>query len=102
MSFSVRPVSVSYRVNRLQPLPFRTPVIQTLNPVRPPLTDRNELNTPARISAEEAAQKTLAGIERGSFEIHYPQALHPRDAAAAGAALPAVFPAGPAHHGVVT
>jgi predicted NAD/FAD-binding protein len=31
----VRPVCVSYLINRLQPLPFRTPVIVTLNPVEP-------------------------------------------------------------------
>lgn len=31
-----RPVSVSYYINRLQPLPFRQPVIVTLNPVREP------------------------------------------------------------------
>jgi NAD(P)-dependent dehydrogenase (short-subunit alcohol dehydrogenase family) len=49
--------------------------VYLINPgfVRTPLTDRNEFNMPALISAEEAAQKTLAGIERGSFEIHYPK-----------------------------
>ncbi|MEO8038610.1 MAG: FAD-dependent oxidoreductase [Betaproteobacteria bacterium] len=31
-----RPVSVSYLLNRLQPLPCRTPVVVTLNPVREP------------------------------------------------------------------
>ena len=31
-----RPVSVSYLINRLQPLPFRTPVVVTLNPAREP------------------------------------------------------------------
>lgn len=31
-----RPVSVSYLINKLQPLPFRTPVIVTLNPTTPP------------------------------------------------------------------
>lgn len=31
-----RPVSVSYLINRLQPVPCRTPVIVTLNPVREP------------------------------------------------------------------
>lgn len=34
-----RPVGVSYLINRLQPLPFRRPVIVTLNPVRPPRPD---------------------------------------------------------------
>ncbi|MDX1593980.1 MAG: FAD-dependent oxidoreductase [Gammaproteobacteria bacterium] len=35
-----RPVGVSYWLNRLQPLPFRTPVIVTLNPNRPIAADR--------------------------------------------------------------
>lgn len=30
------PVAVSYLINRLQPLPFRTPVVVTLNPTREP------------------------------------------------------------------
>jgi hypothetical protein len=28
---------------------------------------------PALISAEAAAQRTLQGLERGAFEIHYPK-----------------------------
>jgi len=39
-----RPVGVSYLINRLQPVPFTTPVIVTLNPPREP--------DPARIIAE--------------------------------------------------
>ena len=31
-----RPVAVSYLINKLQPLPVRTPVVVTLNPVREP------------------------------------------------------------------
>ena len=31
-----QPVSVSYLINRLQPLPFKTPVMVSLNPVREP------------------------------------------------------------------
>jgi len=31
-----QPVGVSYLINRLQPLPFRTPVVVTLNPAREP------------------------------------------------------------------
>ena len=30
------PVSVSYLINKLQPLPFKRPVVVSLNPVRPP------------------------------------------------------------------
>ena len=32
----MHPVCVSYLVNQLQPLPFRTPLVVTLNPVTPP------------------------------------------------------------------
>jgi predicted NAD/FAD-binding protein len=39
-----RPVSVSYLINRLQPLPFRRPLIVSLNPFREP--------DPARVIAE--------------------------------------------------
>ena len=35
-----RPVTVSYLINRLQPLPFRRPVIVSLNPFREPEPDR--------------------------------------------------------------
>ena len=35
----MRPVSVSYWLNSLQPLPFSTPVIETLNPFREPRSD---------------------------------------------------------------
>lgn len=35
-----RPVSVSYLINKLQPLPVETPVIVTLNPVHEPRADR--------------------------------------------------------------
>jgi uncharacterized protein len=36
----MRPVSVSYWLNSLQPLPFDTPVVETLNPFREPDPDR--------------------------------------------------------------
>ena len=35
-----RPVSVSYLINRLQPVPFSTPVVVSLNPFREPAPDR--------------------------------------------------------------
>ena len=62
-----QPVSVSYLINRLQPLPFKTPVVVTLNPVREP--------DPATVIAEFdyahpvfdgpaiAAQQRLAGVQ---------------------------------------
>ena len=39
-----QPVAVSYLINRLQPLPFATPVVVTLNPAREP--------DPSRVIAE--------------------------------------------------
>lgn len=39
-----QPVGVSYLINKLQPLPFKTPVVVTLNPTREP--------DPARVIAE--------------------------------------------------
>jgi len=39
-----QPVAVSYLINRLQPLPFKTPVVVTLNPLREP--------DPAKVIAE--------------------------------------------------
>lgn len=48
--------------------------VYLVNPgfVKTPLTDRNEFEMPALISAEEAAERTLRGLQRGAFEIHYP------------------------------
>ncbi len=62
-----QPVGVSYLINRLQPLPFKTPVVVTLNPAREP--------DPARVLAEFdyahpifdgpaiAAQQRLAAVQ---------------------------------------
>ena len=36
---NARPVSVSYLINKLQPLPFASPVIVTLNPTHAPQAD---------------------------------------------------------------
>jgi short-subunit dehydrogenase len=49
--------------------------VHVINPgfVRTPLTADNEFNMPALISAEEAAERTLRGLERGEFETHYPK-----------------------------
>jgi predicted NAD/FAD-binding protein len=37
---SAQPVGVSYLINKLQPLPFKTPVVVTLNPAREPAQDK--------------------------------------------------------------
>jgi NAD(P)-dependent dehydrogenase (short-subunit alcohol dehydrogenase family) len=49
--------------------------VHLVNPgyVDTPATAGNAYAMPALISAREAADATLAGIERGHFEIHYPK-----------------------------
>ena len=49
--------------------------VHLINPgfVKTPLTDLNDFKMPALIGADEAAREILAGIERGSFEIHFPK-----------------------------
>jgi len=55
-----RPVSVSYLINKLQPLPFRTPVIVTLNPAIEPdpraVIDEYEYSHPLLDARAVAAQ----------------------------------------------
>jgi predicted NAD/FAD-binding protein len=61
------PVSVSYWLNRLQPLPFRTDLIETLNPHREPRCEhvlaRFEYSHPVFDAAAVRAQAELAGIQ---------------------------------------
>ena len=61
-----RPVSVSYLINRLQPLPFSTPVIVSLNPQCAPAPDRViaefDYAHPVFDAAAIAAQRRLAMI----------------------------------------
>ena len=62
-----RPVGVSYLINRLQPLPFQTPVVVTLNPAREP--DRAKVIAefdyahPIFDAAAIAAQRRLGGAQ---------------------------------------
>ncbi|MQY52727.1 FAD-dependent oxidoreductase [Rhodocyclus tenuis] len=61
-----RPVSVSYLINRLQPLPFKQPVSVTLNPQREPAADKviAEFNYahPIFDAPAVAAQRRLATV----------------------------------------
>lgn len=41
--------------------------------VETPLTAANDFRMPALISADEAAEHILAGLDRGRFEIHFPR-----------------------------
>ena len=60
------PVSVSYLINRLQPLPFATPVIVTLNPQRQPARERViaefDYEHPIFDRAAIAAQRELPAV----------------------------------------
>lgn len=62
-----RPVSVSYLINRLQPLPFDKPVLVTLNPTHEPKADsvieRFEYAHPIFDSAAIEAQRELPLIQ---------------------------------------
>lgn len=62
-----RPVSVSYLINRLQPVPFRSPVVVSLNPFAEPaprhLLRRIEYSHPVFDQAAIDAQARLTGIQ---------------------------------------
>jgi short-subunit dehydrogenase len=49
--------------------------VTLINPgfVKTPLTDKNDFDMPALVSAEEAAAEIIAGLEKGQFEIHFPK-----------------------------
>jgi predicted NAD/FAD-binding protein len=62
-----RPVAVSYLINKLQPLPFRTPVIVTLNPPYEPdpatVIEEFEYSHPLLDSHALAAQRSVALLQ---------------------------------------
>lgn len=62
-----RPVGVSYLINKLQPLPFTTPVVVTLNPPVAPAPDKViatfDYEHPAFDRAAIDAQRELASIQ---------------------------------------
>jgi predicted NAD/FAD-binding protein len=62
-----QPVCVSYLINRLQPLPFHTPVIVTLNPARQPAPQtvlrRFDYDHPLLDAAAVAAQSALPALQ---------------------------------------
>ncbi|WP_269533305.1 NAD(P)/FAD-dependent oxidoreductase [Chitinimonas sp. BJYL2] len=62
-----RPVAVSYLINQLQPLPFTTPVVVTLNPHQPPAAAhqlaRFDYEHPVMDAPAIAAQKRLPSIQ---------------------------------------
>jgi predicted NAD/FAD-binding protein len=62
-----QPVGVSYLINQLQPLPFSTPVIVTLNPAQPPaaaqVIEHFDYAHPIFDRAAIAAQQALPNIQ---------------------------------------
>ena len=63
----LRPVAVSYLLNKLQPLPFKMPVIVTLNPHRPPdpasVIQTFEYEHPVMDMPAMASQRMLGSIQ---------------------------------------
>lgn len=49
--------------------------VQVVSPgfVETPLTDLNDFDMPAKISAEEAAQEIVKGLKSNRFDIHFPK-----------------------------
>jgi NAD(P)-dependent dehydrogenase (short-subunit alcohol dehydrogenase family) len=49
--------------------------LQLIDPgfVETPLTDKNDFAMPFLINADNAAERIMAGLERDSFEIHFPR-----------------------------
>jgi len=62
-----QPVSVSYLINRLQPLPFATPLVVTLNPAREPAPDKIiaefDYDHPVFDASAIAAQQRLPEVQ---------------------------------------
>ena len=70
-----RPVGVSYLINRLQPLPFQTPVVVTLNPpsragaaprARASSSTRTPCSTRAAVAAQRGCRRCRASAAPGS------------------------------------
>lgn len=61
------PVSLSYLINRLQPLPFAKPVIVTLNPIKEPdpsrVVDEFTYHHPAFLEGSDEAQRRVAALQ---------------------------------------
>lgn len=70
MEANARPVGVSYLINKLQPLPFTSPVVVTLNPAREPdpakVIAEFDYSHPIFDAAAIAAQKRLADVQGGN------------------------------------
>jgi NAD(P)-dependent dehydrogenase (short-subunit alcohol dehydrogenase family) len=85
----------------LQPLGVGVSVVHP-GFVQTPLTAQNDFTMPALITPDQAAQAMIDGWAAARFDIHFPQALHPLDEAAAPAALPRLLPGGaPLHRAVM-
>jgi uncharacterized protein len=69
-----RPVAVTYLLNKLQPLPFKTPLMMTLNPFAPPaaeqVIEQVEFAHPVFDEAAVAAQSELTAIQ-GTDRVWY-------------------------------
>ena len=63
------PVSLSYLINRLQPLPFATPVVVTMNPLREPRADTViaafDYHHPVFLEGSDEAKRRVADLQGG-------------------------------------
>jgi len=64
---SEEPVSLTYLINRLQPLPFATPVMVTMNPVEAPREERvlgtYSYHHPAFLEGSDEAKRRVVGLQ---------------------------------------
>jgi predicted NAD/FAD-binding protein len=64
---SGEPVSLTYLINRLQPLPFTSPVMVTMNPVEPPREDKViatfDYHHPVFLESSEEAKRLVVSLQ---------------------------------------
>ena len=69
MALTDEPVSLSYLINRLQPLPFATPVVVTMNPLREPRSETViasfDYHHPVFLEGSDEAKRRVADLQGG-------------------------------------
>jgi uncharacterized protein len=69
MTLTDEPVSLSYLINRLQPLPFTTPVVVTMNPLQEPRPETViasfDYHHPVFLEGSDEAKRRVADLQGG-------------------------------------